>query len=91
MMVDPILSLFHSYIANLNPSYIRALSETAPEHQVPALRDAIWKHVALQSSIGIKIPVSAIFVSLLAQIDGIRPLTLHPFPSFRPVGIKSSN
>jgi len=39
----------HRYVANLTPHYILALGETASEHQVPALRDAIWKYVALQT------------------------------------------
>ncbi|KAF2185092.1 hypothetical protein K469DRAFT_688302 [Zopfia rhizophila CBS 207.26] len=45
------------YISNLDPLFILALTETAPNHQVPALRDAIWKHVASQTSMKIQIPL----------------------------------
>ncbi|KAF2193385.1 hypothetical protein K469DRAFT_734797, partial [Zopfia rhizophila CBS 207.26] len=44
------------YISNLDPYYILALINTASSHQVSALRDAIWKHLAWQMSIKVKIP-----------------------------------
>ncbi|OCK76085.1 hypothetical protein K432DRAFT_307150 [Lepidopterella palustris CBS 459.81] len=44
------------YIPNLDPNFILALAETASFHQVSALRDAIWKHLAFQTSIRVKIP-----------------------------------
>jgi len=50
--------IFHSYIADLDPYYILALTETATFHQASVLRDAIWKYLALQTSIRVKIPVS---------------------------------
>jgi len=54
----PPLTFRHSYIANLDPNAILALAETASPHQVLALREAIWKHIASQTSIGISILVS---------------------------------
>ena len=72
LTLDNLLNCSNRYIENLSPSYIFALSETATDHQVPALRDAIWKHVALQPSIGVKIPVSE-FVSKLHPVVEIRP------------------
>ncbi|PSS22711.1 hypothetical protein M430DRAFT_16661 [Amorphotheca resinae ATCC 22711] len=44
------------YIADLDPYYILALTETASFHQVSVLRDAIWKYLACQTSIRVKIP-----------------------------------
>ncbi|KAH8588290.1 hypothetical protein B0O99DRAFT_693577 [Bisporella sp. PMI_857] len=44
------------YIQNLDPYYILALAQTSSFHQVTVLRDAIWKHLALQTSIRVKIP-----------------------------------
>ncbi|KAF2178428.1 hypothetical protein K469DRAFT_754507 [Zopfia rhizophila CBS 207.26] len=43
------------YISDLSPPFILALTETAPRHQVPALRDALFKHLALQTSMRVKI------------------------------------
>lgn len=40
-----------SYITNISPQYILAVTETAPWHQVESLRDALWKHLASQTSI----------------------------------------
>ena len=62
---DPLPSFFYSYIANLSPSYIFALSGTVFDHQVPALREAIWKHVTFQPSIGVKLPVSAYYFNII--------------------------
>jgi hypothetical protein len=59
LTLNPSLSLFRRYIANLDPYYILALAETASDHQVEALRDAIFKHIALQTSIRVRIPVSS--------------------------------
>ncbi|KAF2489385.1 hypothetical protein BU16DRAFT_180672 [Lophium mytilinum] len=42
------------YIPNLDPHYTLALAETAPFHQVRALRDAIWNHLALETSLRVK-------------------------------------
>jgi hypothetical protein len=53
-----LLTLLCSHIADLTPEYILALAVTAPFHQVPALRDAMCKHVAFQPSIRVIIPVS---------------------------------
>jgi len=47
-----------SYIANLDPAYIYALFQRASFRQVAVLRYAIWKHIAFQTSIRVKIPVS---------------------------------
>jgi hypothetical protein len=35
-----------------------ALAETATFHEVPLLRDAIWKHLAGRTSLKVGIPVS---------------------------------
>lgn len=68
---EPAISCYlleaHSYITNLNPSYILALAETAPFHQVSALRDALWKHIALQTSLRVKLPVSHSFLFALSE------------------------
>lgn len=48
----------YSYISNLNPYYILALTETATFHQVAVFKDAIWKHLALQTSIRARVTVS---------------------------------
>jgi hypothetical protein len=40
-----------SYIANLDPNFLLALAETAPYNHADALRDAVRKHLAFQSSI----------------------------------------
>lgn len=42
------------YIHNLDPYFIFALAATAPTHQVKILRDAIWKHVAHQTSVKLR-------------------------------------
>lgn len=46
-----------SYIVNLDPYYISALAETALVHQVPLLKDAIRSHLALETSLRVRIPV----------------------------------
>jgi hypothetical protein len=43
------------YIADLSPACIHALVATVSWHQAPALRDAISKHLAFQTSIAVKI------------------------------------
>ncbi|KAF2185082.1 hypothetical protein K469DRAFT_665938 [Zopfia rhizophila CBS 207.26] len=45
------------HIPNLDPHFILALAKTASQHQVSVLREAIWKHLALQTAFGVKIPV----------------------------------
>ena len=47
-----------SYIANLDAAYVYALFQRASFLQVAVLRYAIWKHIAFQTSIRVKIPVS---------------------------------
>ncbi|KAF2707121.1 hypothetical protein K504DRAFT_447157 [Pleomassaria siparia CBS 279.74] len=44
------------YIPDMCPKDIEALAETAPFHLVETLRDAIWKHIALQTTIRVKLP-----------------------------------
>lgn len=46
-----------SHINNLDAQYIRTLVETASFHQMEALQDAIWKHLALKTSLRVKLPV----------------------------------
>ena len=62
------LNIFGRYIANLDPAYILALAETASFHQLSVLRDAIWKHLALQTSIMVKIPVTIQFPRTWVQL-----------------------
>jgi hypothetical protein len=47
----------NSYVENLDASYVRALLETASNFQEEALRDAIWKHLALEASLRVSIRV----------------------------------
>jgi hypothetical protein len=44
------------YITNLDPACIYALAATASWHQAPALRNAIYKHLAFQTSIAVNFP-----------------------------------
>ncbi|KAF2493443.1 kinase-like protein [Lophium mytilinum] len=44
------------YIPNLDPNFIIALVETAPYHQVPALRDALRQYLAFETSMRVKAP-----------------------------------
>lgn len=53
------MSVLRSYIADLDPHYIRALTETATFHQAAFLKGAIWKYLARQTSIRVNIPVRA--------------------------------
>ena len=46
-----------SYISNLDPLYILALTETARHTEIHPLRDALRNHVPRQSSLKIKIMV----------------------------------
>jgi hypothetical protein len=48
------------YILDLSPSCVHALAATASWHQAPALRDAIYNHLAFQNSIAVKIPSAGI-------------------------------
>ncbi|KAF2474684.1 uncharacterized protein BDR25DRAFT_311128 [Lindgomyces ingoldianus] len=44
------------YISDLDAECVRTLAESASWRQVPVLRDAIWKHIALQTSLCVKTP-----------------------------------
>ncbi|KAF2684746.1 hypothetical protein K458DRAFT_487060 [Lentithecium fluviatile CBS 122367] len=44
------------YIADIDSDYVMALVNTVDWLQVPTLRDAIWKHITLQTSLRLKIP-----------------------------------
>jgi hypothetical protein len=57
MHFDIIVLTKHRYIADLDPYYIYALVLTAPVYQVSPLRDAIWNHLNLETSIRVDIPV----------------------------------
>jgi hypothetical protein len=46
------------YISDLSPGDIHALAATATSHQAPVLRDAIYKHLSFQTSIGFKTSLS---------------------------------
>jgi hypothetical protein len=54
------------YIVDLSPSCVYALAATASWHQAPALRDAIYNHLAFQSSIAVKTPSAGL---LTFQLD----------------------
>lgn len=54
------------YITDLDPACIHALAVTASCHQTTVLRNAIYKHLAFQTSIAVKIP-SAGFLTF--QLD----------------------
>ncbi|KAF2112959.1 hypothetical protein BDV96DRAFT_147677 [Lophiotrema nucula] len=61
------LTIF-SYIANPDAEYFRAVAATAPYHTVPALRDATWKHIAVHSSLSVKIPVCCIYGPTIVRL-----------------------
>jgi hypothetical protein len=69
-------NIFGRYISNLDPYYILALAETASFHQVSVLRDAIWKYLALQTSIRVKIPVSTVHTIATCPRHSINRLDL---------------
>lgn len=54
------------YINDLNPACIRALAATASGYQTAVLRNAIYKHLTFQTSIGVKIPRDGV---LTFQLD----------------------
>ena len=60
--------LLYSYIARLTPQFVKALAVTAPWSQVDALRDAISKHLTLETSFRVQIPVSHSFQLQQKQI-----------------------
>lgn len=71
------------YVADLDPDYILAIARTAPWYQVGTLRDAIWKHVALQTSIRVKIlPFRFPIFRLQFQLPylALRPIYLPACP-----------
>ncbi|KAF1929712.1 uncharacterized protein M421DRAFT_91531 [Didymella exigua CBS 183.55] len=53
------------YIYRLCPQYILALIRTAYRHQLAALRDTIWQHIACEASMRVKIPVDGFKTYLL--------------------------
>lgn len=64
-----------SYIYHLDRDYILSLANTVSWHEVDALRDAIWKHVASETSIRVHIPVRHVtavtdcFYSIVGVVD----------------------
>lgn len=46
-----------SYLENLSPEMILVIAATTPFLQVPAVRDAVCKHVSFRPSIQVDIPV----------------------------------
>ena len=77
------------YISDLPPSCILALTATASTHQVPVLRNSIYKHLTSKISIAVKIPSIGF---LTFQLDLHLPYFLlkksHPpkdaFPEINP-------
>jgi hypothetical protein len=55
------------YVTDLDPACIHALAATAHCHQVPALRNAIYKHLTFQPSIEVTIP-SAGFLNFQLEL-----------------------
>jgi hypothetical protein len=55
------------YVNDLDPACIHALAATAHIHQVPALRSAIYNHLAFQPSIAITVP-SAGFLNFQLEL-----------------------
>lgn len=55
------------YVMDLDPACIHALAATVHCHQAPALRNAIYKHLAFQSSIEVSIP-SAGFLNFQLEL-----------------------
>ena len=45
---------FDSYVSNLTPSFVRALAVSAWGHQITPLRDAICRHIAMETSIRVQ-------------------------------------
>ncbi|XP_014561612.1 hypothetical protein COCVIDRAFT_33601 [Bipolaris victoriae FI3] len=45
------------YIPKLTPSFVSALAKTGWHHQMKALRDAIWKHIAFETSMRVQMPI----------------------------------
>lgn len=50
------------YVSKLTPAFILALVETAWSHQVQAVRDAVCKHIAIDTSFRVHIPMSGFLV-----------------------------
>jgi hypothetical protein len=51
--------IYCSYVSKLTPEFVKSLAKTAWHHQMDALRDAIWKHIALETSLRVHAPVSS--------------------------------
>ena len=47
-------------VVDLEPDHILVLAETASDRQVPVLRDAMQKHLALETSLRVRIPLKGI-------------------------------
>jgi hypothetical protein len=43
------------YLANPSPSHILALTETAPEHQSPAVQELLWQYLEFQAAMNVRI------------------------------------
>ena len=61
-----------SYISKLTPSFVRALAVSAFGHQTTYLRDAICRHIAMESSIRVQIPVRISYLSVTSRQTFLR-------------------
>jgi hypothetical protein len=66
--------MISSYIENLDPECILALTKTASDLQFIPIRDAIWKYLASTTSIRVTVPVSVV------QMQFNIPSDFHQLP-----------
>jgi len=72
-----------SYVSNLTPSFVRALAVSAWGHQITPLRDAICRHIAMETSIRVQPSVCVscrslnIHKELLSHVE-----QMHGWPTF---------
>ena len=55
-------TLLHSYIANVTRYHVAAILWAAPDDLVPALRDALFRHLTLQTALRVRITVCLEFI-----------------------------
>ena len=58
------------FITDLDSSSAGALMETTSYNQASAVRDALYKHIAGEASIGVKIPVSPVAGGYFIPLQG---------------------
>jgi hypothetical protein len=55
---SPLLIFCRSYSTRLDPPLVCVLAKTALHHQVPALKETIYKHITRQPSLRVRISVN---------------------------------